>query len=135
MVIAIGWEVMANQHAAARSEREPFDVLVLRSVDRLDIGRFRRRLPVANGHAGNLGGCCHIRFQQRGRNRQRTSDVVVFFLPSRTILRAESSGGNSGDVNPQDSREDHAERWRIRCGSSDEEDNRSRIRGARITAF
>ena len=76
LVLAIGGKVVANQHSAAGAKRQTFDVLILRRIARRNVGRFRRRLPIADRHAGDPRRRRRIGFQQRRRDRQRTRDVV-----------------------------------------------------------
>ena len=71
LVLAVGREVVAHQHAAARAERQPLDVLVLRRVAGREVGGFDRRLPVADGHAGDARRGRRIGLEQRRRDRQR----------------------------------------------------------------
>ena len=76
-VFAVGREGMRHDHAAARAERQPFDVLVLRH-DRADgVGR-RARLGagIANGQLGDAQGGGEIALEQQRRRRQRGRDVV-----------------------------------------------------------
>ena len=76
LVLAVGREIVAHQHAAARAERQPLDVVVLRGVAGREVGGLDRRLPVADRHPGHARRRRGIRLQQRRRDRQRPGDVV-----------------------------------------------------------
>ncbi len=75
-VVAVGRELVLDQHAAARAERQPFDVTVLRGVvRRVEHGQRRRGLG-ADGQTADLAGRRQVRLHQRGRRRQRAGHVV-----------------------------------------------------------
>ena len=76
LVVAIGREVMPHQHPASGAERQPFEMLILRGIARRKVGRFGRRLPVADRHARHSRGGRRVGFQQCRRDGQGTGDVV-----------------------------------------------------------
>ena len=70
-------EVVLHQHAAARAERQPFDVLVLRKIGPNAIGGRRRRdVHVAHGLPADVPGSRQIALHQRRRHAQDVGDVV-----------------------------------------------------------
>ena len=68
-VFAIGGKAMADRHSAARTERQAFQTLVLRSISRCNIGHFRRRLPKTDRGAGDSGRRRHVCLEKGGRYR------------------------------------------------------------------
>ena len=75
-VVAVGRKLVRDQNAAARAERQAFDVVVLRGVRRDFEDFLARCVHVANREAADLARRRQIRFHQRRRHRQRAGDVV-----------------------------------------------------------
>ena len=100
------------EHAAARAERQPFDVVVLRRVfgRSVDDEAWRRRL--ADRQPADLSGGLHIRLDERRRDAERAGDVVE---PVRRIVRRKIRAR----IDRRD-RGHRGSRWRTRCDSSDE---------------
>ncbi len=75
-VLAVGRELVFDEHPAARAERQAFDVIVLRRVRRHVEHRLRRRRRLADREPADLSGRRQVRFHERRRHRQRAGDVV-----------------------------------------------------------
>ena len=88
LVLAVGRKVVARHDAAAGAERHALEAMVLRRVARREVGRFGRRLPVADGHARHARRRRGIRLEQRRRDRQRAGDVVEAVARSRRAAAA-----------------------------------------------
>ena len=67
---------MRNEHAAARSERKSFDVVILRSIFGRPVHRQRRRCGVANCQTADFLAGGNIRLDQRRRHAERTGNVI-----------------------------------------------------------
>ena len=65
-----------HQQAAARAERQPFDVVVLRRVLARAVDDQRRLFGIADRQPADLLRRRHVRLDQRGRNAERAGDVV-----------------------------------------------------------
>ncbi len=94
LVFAVRGKVVTGDDAAARAEGHVVETLVLRGVARRQIRGFGRRLPVANGHAGDPRGRGRVGLEQRRGDRQRAGNVVEAV---RGIVRRQQRG----DVDPQ----------------------------------
>ena len=82
-IFAVGRELILDQDAAAGSERQPLDVIVLRGVRGHVEDGLRRRRHIANRQTADLSRSRQIRLHQRRRQRQRPRDVVE---PVRRIV-------------------------------------------------
>ena len=76
-VLAVGRELVTDQHAAARAERQPFDVLGLRDdgADRVGV-RARLGAGIADGELGDPQTGGQIALEQQRRGGERGGDVV-----------------------------------------------------------
>ena len=77
LVLGVERERVTNLKTTDRSERKPFDVLVLRQILRNAIGvaAWPHR-AVANGEPADFAGCCEISLLQRRRHAEHVGDVV-----------------------------------------------------------
>ena len=76
-VLAVDGEVVAHEHAAARAERQPFDVIGLRAVGRHAIGADGRRdVGVAHRGARDFPGGAQVAIHQRRIGAEHVGDVV-----------------------------------------------------------
>ena len=75
-VLAVGGELMAREQSAARAERQPLDVVVLRGVLGHLIHRLARRRYVAHRQAADLSRRRHVGLEQRRRQPQRARQIV-----------------------------------------------------------
>ena len=75
-ILAVGRELIFNQDAAARPERQPHDVVILRRIG----GHFEDglgwRRHIADGQTADFSRRREIRFHQRRGQRERAGDVV-----------------------------------------------------------
>ena len=90
VVRRVGRELVLDDQAAARAERQAFDVVVLRRVGRDAIRRLRRRGHVAEREAADLAGGGQIRLEQRGREAECARLVVE--AAARVVGRQELRG-------------------------------------------
>ena len=75
-VLAVGGKQMPHVESAARSERQPVDVVVLRRILRDAIDGLGRRRDVADGQPGDAGRRRQVGLEQRRRQAQRSGLVV-----------------------------------------------------------
>ena len=75
-VFAVRREQMVDEQAAARAERQPFDVIVLRRVLARPVDHQRRVFRAAEREAADLLRRGHVRLDQRRRDAERAGDVV-----------------------------------------------------------
>jgi hypothetical protein len=75
-VVAVGGKQVLDEQAAARAERQPFDVIVLRSILARAVDDERRLLRFADCEPADLLRRGHIRLDQRRGNTERAGDVV-----------------------------------------------------------
>ncbi len=76
-VLAVDGEVVAHEHAAARAERQPFDVIGLRAVGRHAIGADGRRdVGVAHRGARDFPRGREVTIHQRRIGAEHVGDVV-----------------------------------------------------------
>ncbi len=90
-VLAVDREGVADQHAAARADRQAFDVIVLRQIAAHAKRLLRRRdLRIADGQAGDLPRRRQIALHQRRRHAEHVRDVVEsvrFFVRAAEATR------------------------------------------------
>ena len=88
-VLAVRGERVRHQHAAARAERQPLDVIVLRGVFTRAIDDERRLLRISHREPADLLRCRDVGLDLRGRNAQCAGDVVE--ARGRVVRRADTS--------------------------------------------
>ncbi len=90
-VDGVDGEVVPHQGAAARAERQAFDVILLRPIRRHAIHRANRRRPgIADGKGADLARSRQILLEERGRYFQHVRDVVE---PVRFVVRGKKRRG------------------------------------------
>ena len=91
VVVGIEREVVVDDDAAARAERQPFDVIALRAIGRHPVHRARpaRRVGSPTASAGDLARRRQVLFEQRRRHLQHVRDVVE---PVRLVVGRQESG-------------------------------------------
>ncbi len=107
-ILAVGRELILDQDAAAGSERQPLDVIVLRGVRGHVEHGLRRSRHIANRQTADLSRSRQVRLHQRRRHRQRPRDVVE--AARRIVGRQELRGIH---FERRAGRESHSH---IRCG-------------------
>jgi hypothetical protein len=81
LVLGVEREVVGDQQAAAGTERQPFDVLVLGQPAGRRIGDLGGSgAAIAHGLAADLHRRAHVALDQRRRHRERLGDVVEAFV-------------------------------------------------------
>ncbi len=77
LVVGVQRKIVMDQNSAARPERQPFDVLVLRQVRRhLDAVADGPDLRIAHRQAADLARRREVRLKQRRRHSQNFGDIV-----------------------------------------------------------
>ena len=127
-VLPIGGKHVRDRHPASCAERRAFDAIprVLRGVRRVGVGAIQRGGgPVAHGHAADLAGCVHIRFEQRRGQHLFVRDVVeigVHRVERQPLARVHDETkqfpNRPGVLGAVQSGKDPASRIRVRRGCS-----------------